>query len=129
MKILPTMCKGIVLVHEDGKTFEMAPFQVFIGNGGKTEIRIGNNVLFFNKDGTFDGTESHIAGMAPGSPELELLHEAFVLQGKYKGLPPDVAYFTPGTPGYDAETRAWPAAKQEDGGLLYVAMPKKPATH
>ncbi len=129
MKIMPTMCKGIVLMHEDGKTFEMAPLQVFISAGGSTVIRIGNNALFFDKDGKFDGTESHIAGMTPDSPELKLLHEAFEPQGKYKGLHPDVAYFTPGTPGYEAETRSWPTAKREGGDQMYAAFPKKPATH
>jgi len=129
MKILPTMSKGIVLVHEDGKTFEMAPLQVFISAGGSTVIRIGNNALFFDKDGKFDGTESHVSGMDRDSPEAAMLREAFKLQGEYKGLPPDVAYFQPDSPGYAAETRSWPAAKKEDGGQLYTAIHEKPRTH
>jgi len=129
MKILPMMCKGVVFVHEDGKTFEMAPLQVFRSGSGQTAIRIGNNVLFFDTDGSFDGTESHVAGMAPDSPEASLLTEAFVLQGEYKGLPPDVPYFEPGTPGYEAETRSWLSAQKEHGGQLYIALPKKADKH
>jgi len=129
MKILPTMCKGVVFVHEDGKTFEMAPLQVFRSGSGQTAIRIGNNILFFDTDGSFDGTESHVAGLAPGSPEASLLTEAFELQGQYKGLPPDEPYFMPGTPGYAAETRSWSSAKKDAGGKSYIAMPEKLAKH
>ncbi len=51
MKVLPTMSRGIVLLHEDGKTFEMAPFQVFRSASGSTIIRIGRTALFFDADG------------------------------------------------------------------------------
>jgi len=129
VKIMPTMCKGIVLAHGDGKTFELAPLQVFIGATGQTIIRIGRNALFFDKNGNFDGTESHIAPMAPDSPELKLLHEAFEFQGKNKGLPPDQPYFRPGTPGHAAETRSWPAGKREDGGQMYLVKPQKLTSH
>jgi hypothetical protein len=129
MKILPTMCKGIVLVHEDGKTFEMAPLQVFI-SGRSTVIRIGRNALFFNQDGSFDGTESSVSGLSPDSPEAALIREAFELQGRCKGLPPEEPYFAAGTSGYAAETRAWPAATREyDGGKTYIAAPKSSVKH
>lgn len=122
MKILPMMSKGVVFVHEDGKTFEMAPVQVFIsGSGRQTVIRIGHNTLYFNQDGTFDGSEARVTGIHKRSPEAELIREAFELQGKNKGLPPDEPYFVPGTPGYDNETRPWPTAKQEaDTGDVYT---------
>jgi len=126
MKILPAMSKGIVLVHEDGKTFELAPFQVFISGGGQTVIRIGRNAIFFDKDGRFDGTESHPAGTDIDSPEAKRIREAFEVQGQYKGLPPDEPYFQPGTKGHTEETRAWANARQENSGQTYVAAHDKP---
>lgn len=129
MKILPSMCRGFVFVHEDGKTFEFAPLQVFLGGGGQTIIRIGRNVLYFNKDGTFDGTESHVDHLKPDSPELKMIHEAFELQGELKGLPPDEPYFQPGTPGHAAETRMWASGQRQDGGKMYYAGVPKPKTH
>ena len=129
MKILPHMSKAVVFVHEDGKTFEMTPLQVFISAGGQTAIRIGRNVLFFDKDGTFDGTESSVAGFSHDSPEAALIREAFELQGRYKGMAPEEPYFQPGSPGHAAETRAWVSAKREDGGKLYAAVPREPNRH
>lgn len=123
MKILPTMSKGVVFVHEDGKTFEMAPLQVFISSG-QTVIRIGRNTLFFDKDGRFDGTESKVDGLSPDSEEAKAIREAFEAQGEYKGLPPDEPYFKPGSPGHAAEVRSWPHGQQEDGGKLYTVVPK-----
>ena len=129
MKILPHMSKAVVFVHEDGKTFEMAPLQVFIGGGGQTLIRIGRNVLFFDKDGRFDGTESRVDELPQDSPEAEMLREAFAVQGSYKGLPPDEPHFQPGSPGHEAETRSWPDAEREPSGSTYVAVPRKPTEH
>jgi len=128
MKILPTMSRGVVFLHEDGKTFELAPFQVFL-SGNTTIIRIGRNTFFFNADGRFDGTEAQVVGFRPDSPEAQMLHEAFELQGRYKGLPPDEPYFSPGTAGFTAETRAWSTAKREDGGQLYDVVPRKTDRH
>ena len=129
MRILPTMSKGVVFVHEDGKTFEMAPLQVFI-SGKQTVIRIGRNTLYFDQDGAFDGSESHTSGLAMDSPEAARIREAFDLQGQNKGLAPDEPYHTPGTTGYANETRAWATAKQEeDNGKLYMVSTKKPTRH
>ena len=123
MKILPTMSRGVVFVHEDGKTFEMAPLQVFISAGGQTAVRIGRNVLFFDKNGKFDGTESSLAGIDADSDEAAAVRDAFERQGEYKGLPPEDPYFQPGSPGHAAETRAWASAEREDGGKMYVSVP------
>lgn len=124
------MSRGIVFVHEDGKTFEMAPLQVFISGGGQTVIRIGRNALFFNQDGTLDGSESHVSGLTPDSPEVALIQQAFELQGQNKGLSPDDPYFVSGTPGHAAETRSWGAAKrEEDKSELYMVGVKKPVEH
>lgn len=113
MKILPTMCKGVVFVHEDGKTFEMAPVQVFMGINGMTLIRIGRNVLFFDRDGKFDGTESKT--LAANDPELmKKITEAFEVQGDNKGIVPDEPYFHPGHPNYEHETRSWPTPSEKN---------------
>lgn len=125
MKILPAMSKGVVFVHEDGKTFEMAPLQVFIGGSGQTVIRIGRNVLFFDKNGQFDGTESKMVALTPDSEkeEARAIRAAFEAQGEHKGLAPEEPYFQPGTKGHTAETRAWASARHEDGGKLYTTLP------
>lgn len=129
MKILPTMSRGVVFLHEDGKTFEMTPLQVFHGGGGQTIIRIGRNALFFDKDGKFDGTESSVDGISPDSPEAAMLREAFEVQGRLRGLPPEEPYFQPGTPGHAAETRAWGSVRVEPSGESYVVLPRKPREH
>jgi hypothetical protein len=134
VKILPVMSRGVVYVHEDGETFEMAPLQVFRGDGGQTVVRIGRNCLFFDESGRFDGTESHPAGIAPDSEVAQRIRAAFDAQGQNRGLPPDEPYFQPGTRGHAAETRAWPAAQRErDGGGVYTMVHGKPppsdATH
>jgi hypothetical protein len=129
MKILPHMSKAVVLLHEDGKTFEMAPFQVFQAWEGQTIIRIGRNTFFFDKDGKFDGTECAVAGLEFDSPEARMIQQAFDLQGEYKGLAPETPYFEPGSPGYAHETRAWPTAKAEAPGHGYIAVPKPRTEH
>lgn len=108
MKILPCLSRGIVLLHEDGKTFEMAPLQVFRGPGGGTVLRIGRNALFFNIDGRFDGSECRIEPCDPKSPDAKALMDAFHEQEQNKNCSPDTTYFQPGTPGHVAETRTWP---------------------
>lgn len=106
MKILPFMSKGVVLMHEDGKTFEMAPLQVFRSTGnGWTVIRIGRNTLYFTETGAFDGTECSTT-MKQG-PEADLLAEAFAVQKHHHGLPPEEPYFPEGSGYHTDETRAW----------------------
>jgi hypothetical protein len=123
MKILPCMAKAIVLLHEDGKTFEMAPFQVWrSSSSGGTVIRIGRNTLFFNEKGEFDGTESAVLAT---QAEADAFVEAFAVQGKNKGLAPETAYFPPGTAGYADETRAWPAETSEESGKTYLVPGRK----
>lgn len=108
MKILPTLSRGIVLLHEDGVTFEMAPFQVFRGEGGGTVIRIGRNALFFNIEGRFDGNECKVEPLDPSSPDAKALMDAVHAQQENKNCAPDSSYFSPGSAGYLAETRVWP---------------------
>ena len=102
MKINPTMSKGIVLMHQDG-SYEMAPFQVFRGNNA-TIIRIGNNTLFFEENGKFDGSE---CGGVPKEKAEEFMR-AFEIQDENKDKAPDKPYFEPGSNGWEKETADWP---------------------
>jgi hypothetical protein len=122
MKILPCMAKEIVLLHEDGKTFEMAPFQVFRSASGQTVIRIGRNTLWFGENGKFDGTECSM--IDPSEEESQAVTAAHMRTTK--GLPPDEPYFQPGSPGHESETRAWPSGKVErESGKLYTVESKR----
>lgn len=123
MKILPTMSKGVVLLHEDGRTFEMAPFQVFLSGGGQTCIRIGRNAFFFERDGSFDGSECKVSGINQDSPEAYTIQNAFNEQGRNKGMAPEAPYFAPGSKGHTAETQGWPLARQEASGKTYLTPP------
>jgi hypothetical protein len=107
MKILPTISSGIVLMHEDG-TFEMAPFQVFRSSDSKTIIRIGNNTLWFNEDGTFSGSECRIPGGGLPIEEAATLQAAFEIQGSNKGRAPAEPYFEEETVGWKKELAGWP---------------------
>jgi hypothetical protein len=108
MKILPFLSRGIVLLHEDGMTFEMAPLQVFRGPGGGVVIRIGRNALFFNNEGRFDGSECKLEPIDPSAPEAKAIMEAVHSQQENKNCAPDSPYFQPGSALYLAETRVWP---------------------
>ena len=110
MKILPMMSRGVVMLHGDGKTFEMAPLQVFRGPNGYTCIRYGRNVLFFDKDGGFDGTESTLNGVADAKAVADELRHAFEAQQQNRGQPPEYPYFGPWREDFRAaELAAWPA--------------------
>ena len=105
MKIEPMMSRGIVLMHADGK-FEMAPMQVFKSSTGQTVIRIGNNALFFDENGSFDGSEC----VCPANVTKAQMHRvgaAIAQQAENEGLAPSAPYFEPGSNGHAAETAAW----------------------
>lgn len=126
MKILPCMSKGVVLVHEDG-SFEMAPFQVFRTKDA-TVVRLGRNAYFFDDGGRFDGSEHQLDGVSGmDDPKLAAVNEALTLSGKNKGIPPDRAYYPPGTPGYERETATWSGAEPDPSGQNYLLKAKKRA--
>jgi len=129
MKIMPHMSREIVYVHDDGKTFESVPFQVFRLKSGATCIRIGRNTLYFNEDGSFDGTEAMVGELVKDPAQHEAVLKALERQGQAKGHAPEWAYHQPGTAGYDAETAAWPYAKQEKAGETYGVAIRKPVRH
>jgi hypothetical protein len=118
MKILPMMHKGVVLLHEDGATIEMAPMQIWRQKDGTTVLRLGRNAFYFNEDGSFDGSEH---AMDPA--KATLIDDALKLARENRGLAPDTAYHVPGTPQYLDETRAWPTARRQTGGKIYTRTP------
>lgn len=122
MKILPMMHKGIVFVHDDGKTFEVIPLQIFVSKNNMTVIRIGNNTIWFDKDGGFDGTESKLAEVSVDGERARLIQEAFEIQGENRGLAPETPYFPIGTPAYEAETRSWPDGAKETDVMYNIAV-------
>lgn len=128
MKILPCMSKGVLFLHEDGVTFEMAPFQVWRGASGQTVIRIGNNTFFFSSEGRFDGTEHKCGHIEAESIEADAIRAALEQGARNRGLAPEEAYYPPGTPGFVEETRAWPEASHpvvDDGERGYEIVGKR----
>jgi hypothetical protein len=108
MNIQPCVSAGIVFMHEDGK-FEMTPFQIFPLKTGGSCIRIGRNAIYFNEDGSFDGTECAPPRSAVETNEkLDALGEGFQRSGENRGLAPATTYFGEGSPGYEAEVAGWP---------------------
>ena len=115
MKILPMMNRGIPWLREDGRTFDVVPFQVFLlkefkGEPSATIIRIGRNAIWLNEDGSFNGTEMK-SSEDISEDEIAALEAAHDASKTVDGVAPEEAYFPPMTPGYDAETRAWVASK------------------
>lgn len=105
MKIMPAISSGVVLMHEDG-TFEMAPFQVFRSDKGQTIIRLGNNTLWFDENGKFDGNECKVP--EAGTTDMGALQEAFKAQEGNKNRAPVPAYFQEDTSGWKREVADWP---------------------
>ena len=105
MKILPTMSRGVVFLHEDGKTFEMAPLHIFRTRDGDTVIRIGRNILTLDESGNFDGEECHLDGI--DAAEIgEQLAEALKQSVANQGQAPESLYFSEGSAGRAAEERS-----------------------
>ena len=111
MKIIPCMNSGIPFVLNDGRSLEIVPLQVFRSASGQTAIRIGRNILFFNENGTFDGTEARVAEDI-SEDECDTLVAALESSKTTDGVAPAEPYFMVGSDGYDAETRAWSNSKK-----------------
>ncbi len=103
MKILPVVCKLIPLMIE-GRCVKV-PFQVFRSVTG-TMIRIGDNVLHFGDDGTYDGVETKFAPETD-KEQIQLYVDALSECSPYRGLAPETAYHQPGTPGFLSEIKGW----------------------
>lgn len=114
MKILPVVCKTIPLMIE-GRCVEV-PFQVFRSKTS-TVIRIGDNALYFDDDGTFDGCEAK--GEDPEQAKLYVES----LAKKTQGVPPETSYFQPGTPGFHREIQGW-ATTPVTKGTIYATVPE-----
>lgn len=110
IKLHPFVHRGFVLMHCNGVDFEMAPMQLFISEGGPA-LRIGRNMIFFNPDGTLDGSECKPGTYVEGSAQEQLaskLCDAYDLQTDNRNQAPLHAYFSVGTKGWVREVSAWP---------------------
>ncbi len=98
------------IVLSDRETFETWPLHFFPLGEGRSCLRLGENVMIFEADGTVLRSESTVT---PGSTQAEALARAYDHHGGGPGQPPKRAYFQTGTQG-----RAW-----EEGS--YQALYKK----
>ena len=117
MKILPVLRSVIPFVTTDdtGKvTVHRLPLQVF-RSGSATIVRIGENALFFEEGGKFDGFEAALR--SPDDATLAAYDDASEESEASRGMPPAAAYFMPGTTGHTAETRAWPRGDAPSRGV------------
>ncbi len=108
MKILPVLRCVIPFVTADDAgevTVHRLPLQVFRGGSGGTIVRIGDNALFFEESGKFDGFESALPSYEAA---VVAYAEASEESQATRGMPPAKAYYQPGTTGHTAETRSWP---------------------
>ena len=114
MKILPMMNRGIPWLREDGRTFDVVPFQVFRstvrGEAPMTMIRIGRNLIRLNENGTFDGHEMKSSEDITDD-EIVGIEAALDASKTVDGVAPEEAFFQPDTQGHDSETRDWATSK------------------
>ncbi len=109
MRILPHLSSGIPFLQPDNKTVVMLPFQVMLLESGMTVIRLGNNALFFDGDGKFDGGECKPTAIkSPDSPEALAIAAAFRASEANEGRAPAEPYFMPSSHGYKSEIAFWP---------------------
>lgn len=100
----PFLSRGEVVKLRPEDKAVLVPVQLFRGSQhGSAILRVGETTFWF-VDGEYDGTEAHLKGEAE-APEVTALLEQ---SAKNRGLAPARAYFQSGTPGYEAETAAWP---------------------
>jgi len=112
MKLKPTINKGIVLMHEDG-SFEMAPFQIF-STQYHTIIRIGNNALFFDAEGNFDGSEGKVPKGCMNNHSEEEILKAYQHQVDNDGKAPEEPYFASQSNAWECEVKAWVHTRDDD---------------
>lgn len=104
MRIKPSARRAIPFVTSTG--VHELPFSVFETDNGMTIIRIGDNTLWFDKNGAFDGTESRLSPEGAGAMQAELL-AAMERSHAAVGTHPADTYFEEGTNGHTAEVRGW----------------------
>lgn len=107
----PFVTAGEVLVRPDGEGFDIVPLSLFRLADGRTCLRIGRNVLYFQGDGTYDGPEGRTKEMP--IEESRTLAAAYGRCAGNRGRRPHEAHFAEGTPGHAAETGIWPAAEPD----------------
>ena len=102
----PFLSRGEAFFGPDGKVY-LVPIQLFQKRDGGIILRIGENTLWFNPDGSYDGPEARLRG------ESAAVEYAAVLEAhtENKNQAPDEPYFQEGSNGWVDETKSWPAPK------------------
>lgn len=107
MKILPMVRRAVpLMVTVDGvQRCVEVPVQAFLTPKGGTVLRIGDNTLWWLPNGSFDGVEACMTGVAEETAAAYVA--ALEAMGDHDSAPDD-AYFREGSDGNRAETRGWP---------------------
>ena len=103
IELQPFVSKGEPFLAPDGKVY-LVPIQLFANQSGGYVLRIGENTLWFNKDGSFDGPEARLTSQDAADEYTEALDLSMGNIGKA----PDQAYFQPESRGWTEETASWP---------------------
>ena len=102
MKILPMVHAGLPILTEHG--VELMPVQVIPNDDGSFEIRIGNNLLMFDKSGRYGGIEGKTVSADKGEAYQALL----ATDDQRRDHAPASSFYQPGTRGHAKETSRWP---------------------
>ncbi|HEY5657329.1 MAG TPA: hypothetical protein VIY27_06030 [Myxococcota bacterium] len=117
-QLQPFVSAGVPLLREDGSV-EMPPMQLFVTASGSTILRIGNNTLWFDENGVFDGTEHRLTKRSSQAK----LEQAMAVADELRGMAPPEPYFQPGSDGWESEVAGWPEEGEEPergpGGAFY----------
>jgi hypothetical protein len=117
VRIVPFVVAECPIVNAAGDGFEVVPVQLWRGAKGGPMLRVGNNTLWFNPDGTLEGGPEACLAAGVARPVVEAYTAALDRFAATVGARPATAYFGEGSPGWAAETALWPAEPVPDAPL------------
>ena len=111
--IKPFVSAGEILVHGDGRTWEVVPLSVFDA-GSMTVVRVGRTTYWFDgEDGKYDGSEFNLSGA--DLADLGNFREQMGRVRDNRGRAPAEAYFDPSRDHYRYEVALWPKDSSKVG--------------
>lgn len=113
MKILPMVRRSVPLLVtvDDVQRCIEVPLQAILMPNGLTVLRLGDNTLWWDAQGRFDGVEAK----AYDPCDRPTLDYATALEAMVDhDTAPDEPYFGPHSDGQRAEMRGWPKADRKD---------------
>lgn len=111
--------RGIVLMI-DGKPMQL-PFQIIRWPDKHTSIRIGNNMLHFRLDGSFEGPEARIDPATPDFTDVAKQYKGMLEStDANRGLMPREPYYLPNSEGFHVERNADPGPRDRGGDVYGV---------